>query len=81
MARRWQIVGKSYLARPASWNADLYFYTSCLKGFPGNVYIGPRHPTYFSSEANSCWLLMLGCKEPAFLFSFAVNTNWEVSTT
>lgn len=35
MVRRWQIVGKSSLARPAPWNAGLhFFYTECLKGIP-----------------------------------------------
>lgn len=34
MVRRWQIVGKSSLARSAPWNAGLHFYTECLKGIP-----------------------------------------------
>lgn len=76
--RRWQIVGKSSLARPAPWNAGLHFYTVCLKGSRATVHIWPRRPTYFSSRANSCWFLMPGSKEPAFLFFFAVNTNEDI---
>lgn len=78
VGRRWQIVGKSSLARPAPWNAGLHFYTVRLKGSRATVHIWPRHPTYFSSGANSCWFLMRGSKEPVLLFSFAVNTKEDI---
>lgn len=78
VGRRWQIVGKSSLARPAPWNAGLHFYTVRLKGSRATVHIWPRRPTSFSSGANSCWFLMPGSKEPAFCFLFAVNTNEDI---
>lgn len=78
VGRRWQIVGKSSLARPAPWNAGLHFYTVRLKGVCATVHIWPRRPTCFSSGAHSCWFLMLGSQEPVLLSSFAVNANEDI---